>query len=59
MSTFCEERAVLLADGEYLPECAIAAVAVQESISTERLPTPVVRFSDETDDVEVVVRRRD
>lgn len=53
-----EERAELYADGKKPSERAIAAVAVQESIRADRLHTPVVRFGGETDDVEVIVRRR-
>ena len=53
-----EERTELYADGERPAERAIAAVAVQESISADRLHSPVLRFGGDTDDVEVVVRRR-
>ena len=53
-----EERAEILADGKHPPDRAIAAVAVQERISADRLHDTVVRFDSETDDIEVVVRRR-
>ena len=53
-----DERAEILADGEHPPERAIAAVAVQEHIRADRLHSPVARFGGETDDLEVVVRRR-
>ena len=53
-----DERAELLAEGEHPPERAIATVAVQERISADQLHSPVVRFGGDTDDLEVVVRRR-
>lgn len=52
------ERAELYADGKRPVDRAVAAVAVQERISIERLHSSVVRFGGDTDDVEVIVRRR-
>ena len=53
-----EERAELYADGEDPAERAIAAVAVQERISADRLHSPELRFGGDVNDVEVVIRRR-